>query len=37
MCGIIANTLAFVIVSKFTRKPDQAHREEFARDLRPSA
>ena len=37
MCGIIANTLVFVIVSRFTRKPEQAHREEFARDLRASS
>jgi Na+/proline symporter len=36
MCGIIGNTLVFVIVSRFTRKPEQAHREEFARDLRAS-
>ena len=33
MCGLIINTLVFVLVSRFTRKPDRSHREAFARDL----
>ena len=34
MCGIIVNVLIFALVSKFTKKPDQSHRESFANDLR---
>ncbi len=33
-CGIVLNTLVFVVVSRFTRKPDPAHTEAFARDLK---
>lgn len=36
MCGIIVNSLVFILVSVFTQKPDRAHRDEFARDLRAS-
>ena len=33
MCGIIVNVIVFAVVSSFTRKPDHAHREAFAKDL----
>jgi len=34
LCGIVVNTIVFVTVSSFTRKPDAAHREQFANDLK---
>ena len=34
MCGILVNTVVFLLVTRFTGKPSAAHREAFARDLR---
>ncbi|MDA0766188.1 MAG: sodium:solute symporter family protein [Verrucomicrobia bacterium] len=34
-CGIVVNVLMFVVVSRFTRKPDAARREDFRVDLLP--
>jgi SSS family solute:Na+ symporter len=34
MCGIAVNAVVFVVVSKFTRKPDAERRRKFADDLR---
>lgn len=32
-CGLVINALVFALVTRFTVKPDSAHREAFARDL----
>lgn len=33
-CGMVVNTIVFVVVSRFTTAPDAAHRESFAQDLK---
>ncbi|MDB4435444.1 sodium:solute symporter family protein [bacterium] len=33
-CGMVVNTIVFVVVSRFTTPPDTAHREAFAQDLK---
>ena len=33
-CGMVVNTIVFIVVSRFTTQPDAAHREAFAQDLK---
>lgn len=31
-CGAVVNTIVFIVVSKFTKRPPESHRDTFARD-----